>query len=266
MLSKIDEQIGISVYRKPTSTDRYIPANSHTFYQHKLAGFNSMVHRLCNLPLNLRNYMTELETIKHIARVNGYKNSIINQLVSKHSKKKRLKDLTSLIPGKSVEDKQRRKISYIGPYSFQISRIFKEHNLTCIFGNEGKIKDILGNPKDKPSDLKKPGIYSIKCPHCKDQYIGQTRRTIYTRYQDHYRHSAKGETEKSSVAKHMLENNHSFSIEDLKLIKHVRSPMHLDAQESLEIHRHKPSMNTDPGPITSKLFTLCKRNDRHYHE
>lgn len=42
MLTRNNEKIEISVYRKPTNTHRYIPANSHTSYQHKLAAFNSI--------------------------------------------------------------------------------------------------------------------------------------------------------------------------------------------------------------------------------
>lgn len=203
--------------------------------------------------------MSELETIKHIANVNGYKNTLIDELVRKHAKRKRLKNLTTLVPEKSIDENQRRKLSYIGSHTFEISKIFKKHNLTCVCGNDGKIKDVLGNPKDKLPDYKKPGIYSINCHDCNEQYIGQTKRSIYTRYQEHYRHASKGESEKSSIAKHMQHHNHSFSANNLKLLKSVTKPMYLDAYESLEIHRYKPTMNTDPGPITSKLFSLCRK-------
>lgn len=40
------------------------------------------------------------------------------------------------------------------------------------------LENILRNIKDEPPELKKPGIYSIKCEDCNEKYIGQTKNPL----------------------------------------------------------------------------------------
>ena len=58
-LSRKNGRIEFAIYRKPTTTNRYITNDSYSPIQHKLAAFHSMVHRLCKLPLSIANYTTE---------------------------------------------------------------------------------------------------------------------------------------------------------------------------------------------------------------
>ena len=87
LLKKLSNRIDVAVYRKPTSTDRYITNNSFTTYQNKYASFNRMVYRLCRFPLNITHFMEEYEHIKRIATVDGFDTQKIDQLVSNHSRK-----------------------------------------------------------------------------------------------------------------------------------------------------------------------------------
>ena len=48
-----------------------------------------------------------------------------------------------------------------------------------------KLKDLLGNPKDKSDKLEKSGIYQIGCNDCEMFYVGQTRRSVKVRYEEH---------------------------------------------------------------------------------
>ena len=49
----------------------------------------------------------------------------------------------------------------------------------------------------------------------------------------------------------MINFDHYFDIEDMKLIKYVKDPFHLDAYESIRIQRETNKMNSDDGPIAS---------------
>ncbi|KMQ82743.1 reverse transcriptase, partial [Lasius niger] len=177
-----------------------------------MAAFNSMVFRMCKLPLNVSNYMKELATIKRIAEINGYKASKIDEIVAKHSRRLRLQNYTTL---KSIneDNTKRRKFSFIGPASFKINDILKKHNITCVYGNDRKIENILNGVKDKTEDLKKSGIYAITCKDCTKCYIGQTRRSIEKRAKEHIRNWKNREVENSSVTKHMIEENHTFTMD-----------------------------------------------------
>lgn len=85
LVTRISDGLDFSVYRKPTNISRYIPADSFSPMSHKRAAFNSMVHRLCMLPLNLPNYTKELHYIKYAAHLNGNDERLIDALVKKHS-------------------------------------------------------------------------------------------------------------------------------------------------------------------------------------
>ncbi|KAL3283515.1 hypothetical protein HHI36_006654 [Cryptolaemus montrouzieri] len=60
------------IYHKPSHTDITIHYTSAHPYQHKVAAFNSYIHRLLNTPMSNDNYFKELNLIKQIAINNGY--------------------------------------------------------------------------------------------------------------------------------------------------------------------------------------------------
>ncbi|KAJ8942119.1 hypothetical protein NQ318_000714 [Aromia moschata] len=125
-----------------------------------------------------------------------------------------------------------------------------------------KTGTLLGNPKDKIDNNEKSGIYEI-CKGCDPEYIGQTKRSICTRFKEHMAHLKYGRTEKSCVAQHAFDNNHRIDTNNLKLIRNVRNSRQLDAFESLEIIKCNNSMNKDNGPIpTSPLFALINKQLR----
>ena len=154
------------------------------------------------LPLNVNNYIKELNIIKEIANINSYKSSKIDELVSKHSKKLRLQSITTLKNADSHSENTRRyKFTYIGRKSHQVSNFLKQFDISCVFGNSGKTGRLLGNPKDKIPNMMKSGIYSIGCDSCDMVYIGQSRRPIEKRLYEHRRSWISGKPDKSAVAK-----------------------------------------------------------------
>jgi hypothetical protein len=114
---------------------------------------------------------------------------------------------------------------------------------------EYKLKNKLMSTKYKKKDpIEKSGIYEIKCgtQNCGDKYIGQTRRSIKTRYKEHQSHTTNNHHELSSVANHM--NNklhggqrrcpHDFESSNLKLLKNVPQQQKLVAgYESIFLHK-----------------------------
>lgn len=60
------------MYRKPTTTDVTMHTETCHPYTHKMALYNSSIHRLLITPLD-QNYKDELINIKYIARASRYK-------------------------------------------------------------------------------------------------------------------------------------------------------------------------------------------------
>jgi hypothetical protein len=134
-----------------------------------------------------------------------------------------------------------------------------------VYSNKRKLRDILGNPKDKFEVLEKSGVYQVECTGCDAVYIGQTKRCLKTRFKEHYSSIRLNHPEKSNIARHVLQKindsqDHTISLDQLTLIKEVRKPSELDAYESFYISRRKKEganlMNVAAGRISSRLFDL----------
>ncbi|KAJ8956538.1 hypothetical protein NQ318_019261, partial [Aromia moschata] len=223
-----ENKLEFDVYRKETATLRYIPNDSHHPFQHKMASFNFLIHRLLNFPLSKERFEHEKQLIKNIAKSNGYSVHLIDKLIRKHTFKRTLYNSTTFL-------------------------------WFIILKN--KLQTLLGNPKDKINNNEKSGIYEISCKDCDQKYIGQTKRSILTRFKEHMAHLKYGRTQKSCVAQHAFDNNHRIDINNLKLIRNVTNSRQLDAFESLEIIKCNNSMNKDNGPIpTSPLVALINKD------
>lgn len=256
MIKKENKEFQFAIYRKPTTTFRYIPRDSYHPMKHKMAAFNSMVHRLVNIPMSTKDYKEELETIKTIATANGYKPQIIDKLVRSRTKIKQRRELTTLKP--SQEDNNRRfKINYVNGLTQKLKAEWRKYNIELIETASLKLGNMLGNTKSKTEKTQKAGIYSIKCSSCDLVYIGQTRRTIEQRFKEHMQCIKNNKTEQSALAKHAADTGHQFTVDFLELIKEVRDNRLLDPLESYYILKHKDKiLNADMGPLASCLINV----------
>jgi hypothetical protein len=249
-------KISYDVYRKPTHTNNYIHHDSFVHDSHKLGAFHALVHRLVNIPLSKDNYFKELINIKRIASQNGFKESIIDNLIKKHKHKKLIQNTTTLTQNKNS---RYIKLPFHPQLTKGLNKIFKSVDTKISFSSNNKLKHLLGNTKDKIDASNKSGIYKINCSSCDSAYIGQTRRNIKTRFKEHMAHYRYNRPEKSSIALHLLNEGHHTSEKELKLIK--QTPNHLlDAYESIFIHKFKNVVvNNDKGPIPfSPLYSFLK--------
>ncbi|XP_053692163.1 uncharacterized protein LOC128740627 [Sabethes cyaneus] len=75
---KEDKTLKFGIYRKQTSTDRFITSDSNHFGAQKQAAFHSMAHRLFNIPMEKEEFNAEREKIHKIAEQNGYDSNFID--------------------------------------------------------------------------------------------------------------------------------------------------------------------------------------------
>jgi hypothetical protein len=94
-------------------------------------------------------------------------------------------------------------------------------------------------------------------------YIGQTKRSLKTRFNEHHSSIRLNHPDKSNITRHVLSimsdnQRHDISLDKLKLVKEVRNSNELDAYESFYNSRRKKEetnlMNVAAGKITSRLF------------
>ena len=254
LIIRNNNKIEFDIYRKDTTTKRYITSDSNHHYQHKIAAFNTMIHRLISIPLTKERFNKEFKYIEEIAEFNGFNKQIINNIFNKkHSKLNRLQDITLT---KEIKEEPKNYIKLPFDQTTKgLSKMFKKFDFKLVFSNNNNIKTLLGNPKDKIELNEKSGIYKINCSNCDKSYIGQTRRSINIRFKEHMAHLKYNRVDKSSVAHHMTTLNHATDINNLKLIKTCNNNNNLDAAESLEILRHKNRIfNSGTGPIPASIL------------
>lgn len=249
-------KIDFSIYRKSTTTDRFITSDSFHPKQHKIAAFHSMVHRMENIPLSKPNYEKEKAKIIEIASVNGFDRKIIDKLIKTAKRKKSRRDITTLTPV-SENNLKWFKISFHPGLSDKLANQFRKHNIKMVPSSNNKLSKFLTNIKDKIPPLAKSGVYEIKCNDCDKKYIGSSKRQIQTRFKEHLNLK---NIDKSAIANHIFETNHKITIDNLSLLHEVRDNRKIEIVESYYIQNTNDDnlINNDNGPVISSLFQVKK--------
>ena len=268
--SSSDTPFKFEIYRKPTNTQRIIPNTSNHSFQHKMAAFHHMLHRMDSLPLSPEGREKELSHIFEVARLNGYTERSVKAIINKRSRVNHRRTFTTLLPIK--DNLKRRSSIFVPELSSKLNSKLRKFGIDLVFSStKNQLKSLLGSTKDPVNSLGKSGIYEIKCQQCEMTYIGQTKRTLETRFKEHVAEITKATKEvgkglthafKSTVAEHSYTKSHTFSTDDIRIIRHIHTPGKLDVAESLEIIKRNPNtlLNRDSGNGFTPLFDLLPNN------
>lgn len=237
-VKKIENHLEYNIYRKTTTTDTVIHYNSKQSWQIKLSSFHSFIHRLVTFPLNKDNFDKELCTIKQIARNNGYKESLIDNLLKKKQKKLLKHEVYCINTPKETKFKF---VNYTSKLSDKISNKINSLGCKTICVNKQNLGRMIVNNKDKIDKLEKSGVYKIHCSDCEAVYIGQSGRSIKNRLKEHKK-SIINNIKCTGMSTHCIENNHFIDLNNVELIHAENKGKRLDLLEQLEI---KKSINNN---------------------
>jgi hypothetical protein len=269
LLIREGRKISFDIYRKPTDAPLCIPYDSHHPISHKLAAFESALFRMWVIPLSGARRQSELDYIRKMAVMNGYKEEIITKLNKKHERRWRLKKYTKLKP---IKERKRRKIldrngrevakNVVLPYSKpfeKLGNVLKRQGMNVCYNSRGNLKELIGGVKRGRPKRERSGIYRIRCKKCKKLYYGQTKRRMEKREGEHDRAIRLNQPEKSAVAEHCLKCRHKKC--PAELVKQVDKFWELDAWESMFIASEPEEnlMNTGEPPIRSRLFNYSRK-------
>jgi len=162
--------------------------------------------------------------------------------------KKIIEKLRTRITNKKLQKTRRRKgtqkwttFTFFSPLIRQETKIFKDTNLNIAsFKTTNTIQQQLSRENTK--NINPSGIYKLLCNTCNMAYIGQSSRSINTRYKEHIKY-IRYNNPQSAHATHTLQKKHEYgpARDTLKLLKAYPKGTRLSCWENLYMqtfHKH----------------------------
>ena len=131
-------------------------------------------------------------------------------------------------------------------------RVFNDYSIRVCFKPTRTLRQLLVSPKDKDQKKDKTGIvYLIPCQGetnagaCSESYIGETERSLKTRFMEHRRPSSTS----SEVSQHIhIESpGHRVDLESVKILDREPKYFERGVKEAIYIRMNQPSLNKDGG-------------------
>ena len=200
LVSRDNNELRTTVYRKPTHTDRLLDESSYNRTSHKATTIRTLTRRaqlVCDTPDSLRDENRYLERVFH---KNNYNADFITRNIYRPTEA----DATNRSPTPLTTV----TIPYIKRTSETISRILQPYNIRVAHKPTTTLRQLLTNVKDRDEPNNRQGaVYKIKCSDCQASYIGETGRNLNTRLTEHKRATRNGDANNHIAVHHQLTNH-----------------------------------------------------------
>ena len=244
LVHRINDRFPVSVYKKPTHTNKYLDFRSHHPIHVKCGVVNCLYNRARCITTDALWLEREETRIKDVFVVNNFPRQFIE---SSLQVKKR---------NNNEETQDRDKdhllcIPYVNGVSEDIRRICRQYNLQQVIFKSGRtLRSILTGWRMLSPQALAPlnVVYKILCS-CEKVYIGETIHRLETRLKEHRTACKKGETDKSAIAEHAWKEHHPILWEETKVIDQAKKQKQLLIKEALNIHcvSEEERLNRDTG-------------------
>ena len=245
-----DGTISTSVFRKSTHTDRYLDYSSH----HPLAQRSAVVRTLQHRAEVLSSTQEALDKEKsHVADAllkNGYPRWLIRQYSNPPEK----------VAGR-VDEQPRATISlpYIHGVSDALKRILEPFRIRTVMKPYRTLKQRLVHPKDVVPKMERSNVvYCIPCADCPASYVGETKRRLGKRMDEHRRAVQKAEFEVSALAEHAWKSDHRVDWEQITVLDYSTDWHKRLTLEACHIRRQPMPLNRDRGMLPAAYDRLMR--------
>ena len=179
-----------SVYRKPTTTGRYLNFQSHHPDNVKKSIVRCLQHRANTISGDDGIRKKEMDHLTETFKRNGYPSRVIDHK-PKHQNEQPKEKPTATV-----------SLPYSRGLSEKIRRICGRYNIRTVFRSDTTLRRTLTKVRPPtPKEHTKNCIYDIPCS-CGRSYKGETSRPLSVRLEEHRKATIRGETLRSGVAEH----------------------------------------------------------------
>ena len=247
-------RLSFSVFRKTLNCGSYLHSvSNHPRFIQKgvIQGFFLRAYRLCD-----PNYLdTEIRTIFDTFSRLGYKNPFISSAM--HKARTKFHGLTQRI--QQAEDLKTISIPYFSGLE-SLQRPFLHHNIRLVFTFPNTIKKLL--IKNGPKSDVESGVYLVPCQECPEVYIGETKRSLKIRLDEHKRDVRFG-VESNAIFVHSSNNDHPINWENSKIIYKTKDKVVSTFIESIFIKKTQnfnlsPGFNVPDDFISNFIWSILK--------
>ncbi|KAK3731361.1 hypothetical protein QZH41_007154 [Actinostola sp. cb2023] len=203
----------VSVYRKPTHTDRYLDFNSHHHIQHKRSVAKTLLGRARNIPSSPRDKSSET---KHVFDALGANSYPVNFLKSCKTPGPQQRTQPQQ-PQQPEQDRGFLVLPYIKDVSEKITRTLNKFNVRVAHKSTHTISSILKKPKDRIDKISTTGVVYRNCKECNKVYVGQISRALKTRIKEHTK-TFFNLDRNSQLVQHHLQTQHDFDFDGVEII------------------------------------------------
>ena len=177
--------LGISIFRKPTTTNTTTNFPSNHPLEHKMAAYWFLIRRMLSLPLDSEQQYEEWQHILHIAHSNTNPPALLIRFRLRTQRS--ISQTNSPTPTTSNNGTKWVTFTYSSPQVRKITNIFKHTNIRIAFKCSNTISQ-LSKPTNKtlaPTPYDRYGIYALTCRTCNRAYVSQTSQSLKLRYKQH---------------------------------------------------------------------------------
>ena len=225
---KVDGKLDVTVYRKPTHTDRYLHFSSHHPTHVKKGLVRCLYDRARNITKEASNLETEKAHLSGALQRNGYPAAFV-RAASQESKPRERDPEEAQGEGKPTL----MMLPYVAGVSERIRKACRNYNIKVVFRSGPTFRSMLTKVKDPlPIEKQANVVYEIPCT-CGKVYIGETKRRLGTRLKEHKDACVKCQTDKSAIAEHAWAEDHPINWSGTKILQRASHTMELVMKEAL---------------------------------
>ena len=202
LVSRDDNSLRTTVYRKPTHTDRLLDESSYNPTSHKATTIKTLTRRAQLVRNTTDSLSNENKYLNCVFSKNNFNEDFIQRNTHRPT--------TTTEANDNATPTTTATIPYIKGISETISRILQPFNIRVAHKPITTLRQLLANIKDRDEPSNGQGaVYKINGSDCHASYIGETGRNLATRLTKHKLATRKGDVN-THIAEHHRLTNHTI--------------------------------------------------------
>ena len=225
---QVEGKLDVTVYRKPTHTDRYLHFGSHHPTHVKKGLVRCLYDRARSITKEASNLKAEKAHLAGALQRNGYPTAFVKTASIESTPRERNPE-TEQGGGKPTI----MMLPYVAGISERIRKACRSYDIRVVFRSGPTLRSMLTKVKDPlPAEKQANVVYEVPCT-CGKVYIGETKRRLETRLKEHKDACVRGETAKSAIAEHAWSEDHPIDWSNTRILQHASHTMELVMKEAL---------------------------------